>query len=174
MLPLLWVQSCCSVLRMGTVRWQPRCRNATSKGKSCKGNLAESSSSSHFSLCMQKPRGSQPAPARAHAGGDGEQILAASLLHRCLAGRGCTQQFEWRSTNATSACLSLHGSFPLGFMEGGGGGGKGFLLSFTSPGFCLAALGSKHWVMGGDHHPPPRPVLESALRPPGAVHDEDK
>lgn len=55
-----------------------------------------------------------------------------------------------------------------------GGGKKGFLLSFTSPGFCLAALGSKHWVMGGDHHPPPRPVLESALRPPGAVHDEDK
>lgn len=55
-----------------------------------------------------------------------------------------------------------------------GGGKKGFLLAFTSPGFCLAALGSTHWVMGGDHHPPPYPVLESALRLPGAVHDEDK
>lgn len=90
----------------------------------------------------------------------------------CLGGDARSSLDEWRSTNATSACLSLHGSFPLGFMKGGGK--KGFLLAFTSPGFCLAALGSTHWVMGGDHHPPPYPVLESALRLPGAVHDEDK
>lgn len=76
-----------------------------------------------------------------------------SWQHPCctaawLGGDARSSLDEWRSTNATSACLSLHGSFPLGFMKGGGKKGS-YWPSPLRASECLAALGSKHWVMGG-------------------------